>query len=251
MTILSILSAYSKGRNMKSRILSQLSFFAILLAIFSLLALPVSAQDGTPVRTITVTGVGKLQSTPAVALIELGFHIVNTDLPTAIVQTSQVMGSLQESLASYGIASADILPTGLEVTYQDQSDPNAPRVYEVGNSLQVLIRDLALVEDVLISASAAGANSIDNLSYGVLSSAFDNLHDTARARAIENANTMAAELANAYGVTLGNPISIKVTVDEEPSQSYARGALLSSAVDLDRQPRVEVTVTAEVTFAIS
>lgn len=215
-----------------------------------LLVLPAQAQDSTPpANTITVIGESTFSGAANVATVAIGVEFVNGDLATAFQQTGQAMGNIIATLQNLGIAAADIQTIGVNVTPQDQLDASGNpvgRTYRVSNSALVTIKDLNLVETVLISSVSAGANTVSNLSFGYSNPT--RLQERARERAIENAKSRAEQIATALGVTLGAPVSAtEISVSNPLPISFDRVAGASQPVS---PGKISTTVSVQVTYSI-
>ena len=94
----------------------------------------------------------------------------------------------------------------------------------VNNTLNVTVRDLKMVGDVLGKAVGAGANSINGVIFSVSDTAA--LEAEARDKAMADAKARAEQLARAAGVTLDQPMSInEYTAGPIPYEVKAAPAL--------------------------
>ncbi|WP_437535171.1 SIMPL domain-containing protein [Sorangium sp. So ce726] len=102
--------------------------------------------------------------------------------------------------------------------------PPPSHVYQVSNTVMVVIRNLDQVGAVLDAAVAAGANNVWGVSFGLDET--DPLEARAREKAIADARARAEALARLQGVSLGRVVSISEVV--EHGQIYAPRAALAS-----------------------
>jgi uncharacterized protein YggE len=122
----------------------------------------------------------------------------------------------------------------------------------VNNQVNVTVRDVAKLGDVLDKTVAAGANNI----YGVNFSVDDTskLEADARAKAIADAKARAENLAKLTGVTLGDVLSVSEVIGG--ASPIFEGARASVAMGLGGggapiQPgELEVNMNVQVTYAI-
>jgi uncharacterized protein YggE len=118
----------------------------------------------------------------------------------------------------------------------------------------VTVRDIAQIEAVVTTAVAQGANTVYNLSFGISDSAA--LEQQARQAAAADARARAEQLAAAFGVTLGRPLTISESVSSSsPVLPYASGGMAMAALtDVRSQPisggQLSVSVSVQVTFAL-
>src|SRR5512143_3980328 len=119
----------------------------------------VNAQAQPPVRTINVTGTGKVDLAPDIAYIYLGVHTEDVKAADAVAanntQTQKVIDALKEA----GIDAKDIRTTNFSIwpnqTYTPDGKPLDTK-YMVDNTVYVTVRDLSKLGDLLDSVIAAG-----------------------------------------------------------------------------------------------
>lgn len=169
-----------------------------------------------PVDTITVSGTGSASSTPDLANVEIGVQTTNADIAAAFAETNSTLDAVIEAIIAAGVAREDVRTTGLDVFAQESFGGPAPESagpnqrqfsYNVSNRVRVVVRDVALVEDVLTAAVGAGANQIFGLSFGI--SDTEQLRAEARLIAVERANANAEALAAAAGANVGEIIILE------------------------------------------
>ncbi|MBE2183517.1 MAG: SIMPL domain-containing protein [Anaerolineae bacterium] len=202
-----------------SRKLTRLALIAALVIAGVMAVMPVAAQDApeTPTRTITVTGLGTASGSPDQAILSLGVELRSQDLGEAVDQVNAAVAAVIEAMQAAGIAPEDIQTTNFSV-YQDvpgypmpadSGTTSAEPVYNyvVNNMVQVRVRDTAQLNAIIDAGLAAGANRIFGLSFAIGDQT--ELENAALEDAVADANSRAATLAAAIGVTLGDPISIR------------------------------------------
>ena len=186
---------------------------AVVLAQAGLAALPARAQGNPPPGTITVVGDGKVQIKPDTAQANIGVEVVQSTVKQASAEAGKVMNSLLGVLTQMGIEEKDIQTSSFSVwldrPYNSDGTQGEP-VYRVSNQVNVTIRQLDKVGDVLDAAMVAGANNI----YGVTFSLSDTSQAEAEARqkAVENARVKARDLAQFTGLALGEVISVSEVI---------------------------------------
>jgi len=207
-------------------------------------------------RGITVVGMGKAAGTPDVAQVSVGIETNDDSVQKAVADNKDKMTKLLDTLKDLGIADKDIQTTNYGVYTQRQPGPDGkgqgPTTYQVNNQVNVTVRDVAKLGDVLDKVVAAGANNV----YGVNFSVDDTskLEADARAKAIADAKARADSLAKLTGVTLGEVVSVSEIIGS-PGPVYD-GARMSVAAGLGGggapiQPgELEVNMSIQVTFAI-
>jgi uncharacterized protein YggE len=175
----------------------------------------VNAQDAAPAlpRTITVVGDGTVSSKPDVARANIGVEVLKPSVKEAAAESNQLTDQVLAALKEMGIADNDIQTSGYSVYSERYGSDGAPAdqiQYRVTNNVNVLIRDLDQVGQVLDASIKAGANSI----YGVefLLDDATAARSAARKQAVSNANATAQELAELSGVKVGKIISISEVI---------------------------------------
>lgn len=207
-------------------------------------------------RGITVVGVGKASGTPDVANVNIGVETEADTVQQAVTDNKDKMTNLLSALKALGIADKDIQTTNYGVYTQRQPSPDGkglgPTTYHVNNQVNVVVRDVNKLGDVLDKVVAAGANNIYGVSFSVADTS--KLEADARTKAIADAKDRAESLAKLAGVTLGDVVSISEVVGG--SGPVYDGARMAAATGLGGggapiQPgELEMNMSIQVTFAI-
>lgn len=202
--------------NRKSSVRS-LFFLALLLALLATgcSALAPAAQE--PIQEsglsdiITVTGTGLASGSPDIATVILGVNVLDDDAGDAVTGANQIMEAVTQSLSELGIAEQDIQTKYFNVWPEERYNPetglpSGERSYRVESSLQVRVREINLLGEVIGTAMDAGANNVSSLTFGLEDPAA--LLNEARSAAVDDAQDKAAQLADLLGVELGEPVMI-------------------------------------------
>jgi hypothetical protein len=208
------------------------------------------------VRSVTVNGTGQVFLTPDIAYIYIGVHTEKDTAAEAVqasnADTQQVITALKDA----GVAAEDIRTTNFSIWPNQQYDPNGQPTstrYTVDNSVFVTVRKLDELGDLLDTAVAAGANSINSVQFDVADKT-EALKD-ARDQAVEDAKAQAQELADAAGVKLGEIQSVGF-FDNVPTpnlDTYGKGggAGVAEAATVPIQPgQLTLTATVSMTYTI-
>ena len=120
----------------------------------------------------------------------------------------------------------------------------------MNNQVDVTVRDVSKLGDILDKAVASGANSIYGVSFSVDDTS--KLEADARSRAITDAKARAASLAQLAGVNLGDVVSISEVIGGTgPIFSPASAAMGLGGGGAPIQPgELSVDMSVQVTFAI-
>jgi uncharacterized protein len=228
---------------------------------------PAQSPVGTPAqvtaptdnRGITVVGTGKASGTPDVAVIQVGVETQSPTVQQAVADNKTQMTKLLAALKDAGIADADISTTNFSVYTERQPQPVAEPgsksgadgslIYHVSNQVQVKVRDVAKLGDVLDQVVAAGANNIYGVSFSVADTS--KLEGDARANAIADAKARAESLAKLAGVSLGDVQSVSEVISGQGPIAYRTSESAGLGGGTPIQPgTLEVNVSVQVTYAI-
>lgn len=160
--------------------------------------------NATNPATVTVNGEGKVQAPPTVA--ELNFGVTTGAQKTAkdaIAKLQTDMNAVLAEVKKQGITDADVRTQqfSLYPQYDWSNNTQTLRGYEASQSLAVKVRDLDKVGTVLSAVTSAGANQSGGINFVIDEP--EELRGQARAKAIEQAQQKAAELASTLGMRLG------------------------------------------------
>ncbi len=193
---------------------------AVLIAGVAFLSVTggtVAAQTTTigPTNSISVSGFGEVTGTPDVAYVQLGVDVANADISAAVDQANTDVAAVIAALTDAGIAPEDIQTTNFNVYPEDRYDPQTgqstgERTYRVQNTVQITVRDISKIGEVVQAGLNAGADTVYGLNFGIEDTTA--LEAEARLKAVEDARARATALAEAFGVTVGEPIVITEVV---------------------------------------
>jgi uncharacterized protein YggE len=201
---------------------------AVLLAGLALsLVLSGCAAYGTanPPRSISVTGTGTVHLPPDVVRITLGVQTRGTDIGDTVADNNRVAEAVMAVVREAGVADEDVQTTYFNVSTQPSYDqfgnPTGDVTYWVDNTLQISLRNVAGLGDLLQKALNAGANSVQSVTYNVEDP--EAALSDARTEALNDARQQAEQLATGAGATLGAVYSV--------SESSSGGSPFPSVFD--------------------
>jgi uncharacterized protein YggE len=182
-------------------------------------------QDIVAKNTITIAGEGKIYATPDIGVVDLG--VVSDAKTVATAQKDNVtkMNKITQAMKDLGVEEKDLKTTNYSIypRYQYLSGRSDIIGYEVTQTLEVKIRNLDKVGDILAKAAELGANQTGSLSF-----TFDDpekLNQEARTKAIANAKEKADALTSELGVKLVRIISFSESSYVPPVSYYSEKAL--------------------------
>ena len=232
------------------------------LAIGTLLILALTACDvniasevlssSTTDRAIHVTGSGSVTGEPDIATLDLGVSVEKETIAEAREEAASTMTALIASLKANNVAEKDIKTENFSIHPQYDYTDNGRilRGYRVNNTVRAKIRELATLSDIIDAAAGAGGNNIVINSIQFMIDDTTPLQTQARSLAVKDAEAKAQTLAEASGVTLGEPITItESTYFEGPPIPFATAEAAFDDAARTSTPIVagELTVTVNVT----
>lgn len=237
----------------KIRLTSLLGLVAIGLLTLSACAGPTASSAAEQPRTISVNGNGVAYGKPDIAIAQVGIQTRNEDPGKAVDENTKTMNGIMAVLKELGIEEKDIQTTSFSVYAQQKYDPNGTPIneftYIADNSVSLTIRDLNKVGDVLGQVVAAGANSINGLTFNV--SDQTKLEADARVKAMADAKARAEQLAQAAGVSLDAPLTISEYTSQSPIPYAGDVRLAAEGAPVPVSAgQIQVTMQVSVTYII-
>jgi hypothetical protein len=120
-----------------------------------------SAQsDSAPLRTLSVTGTGKVMLVPDLAYINIGVRSEAQDVSSALAANNAQATAITDAIKATGVEEKDLQTANFNVysiqQYDQMGQPSYVS-YSVENTLYVTVRDLTKLSQVLDAALSAGA----------------------------------------------------------------------------------------------
>ena len=205
-------------------------------------------------HTISVSGTGRVLTTPDIAELRLGVAVTKPTVKEARDLAADAMTKVIAALKKLGIADRDLQTTGLSLqpqyTYPSSGNPRLTG-YTLSNAVSVTLRDLEKLGPAIDDGLAAGATTLDGVYFRVDDSA--GAEKQAREAAMADAKAKAQTLASAAGVSITGVASISEISAPPPQPMYYEGARLQAAMDAGTPIQVgtnEVVVTVTVEYLI-
>lgn len=244
------------NRIRRTNLLLLVALTALLVSACST-SVPGAQSSGDLLRdTITVSGYGEANGVPDLATIHLGVNVLDADVNDAIGQSNTTIDDITQALIAIGVLEKDIRTTNFNVWPEDRFDPetgfpSGDRQFRVESTLQVEVRGIENVGEVIQTALDAGANNVYGLNFSIEDPSA--LVSEARSAAIEDAKVRAAEIADELDVQLGEAIII---AESSGGAAPIIRSLASVEMAVGGGPPIspgESTVSAQIsiTFAIS
>ena len=204
--------------------------------------------------TIVVSGTGRVAVEPDVAALRLGVTVSRDSVAEARAEAARTMTAILEAVTAAGVAPRDIRTSLLSVQpHYDYRDGKPPTLvsYDLANVVEVTLRDIATVADVVDGSLRAGATSLDGLAFQV-----DDPTEPeriARIAAVGAARARADILAEAAGVKIAGVIDI---VEGGPPPAFPRAKAERMMLAADASTPVtagttDIAITVTITYRIA
>ena len=205
--------------------------------------------------SISVSGTGEVQAEPDIATVSTGVEARADTVAEARAQAAEAASAVIAALGASGVEDRDIRTVDFSIYPDYDYSSDTPRItgYVVSNTVQVTVRDVQGVGELIDAVADAGGDAVR---FGGISFAHEDavgLTRQARELAMADARAKAEQLAELNGVTLGEPLSIVETswaaplVGASPRAEFAMADTAATSI----QPGTSgVTVTVQVVWAI-
>lgn len=212
------------------------------------------ASDGSGQGTIVVPGVGRVLVRPDVASLRLGVVVVRPTAGDARQAAAATMTAVVDALRAGGVEPRDLRTSLVSLdAVRDYSSERGPRVtgYQLTNAVEATVRTIDAAGGLIDAALAAGATSLDGLSFRVA----DPSEALAEARrlAVADSRARAETLAGEAGVQLGRVVAISEGGYAVPGPPQPMAELHMKSADVTTPVEAgtdELSVTVTVTYAI-
>jgi uncharacterized protein YggE len=213
---------------------------------------PLRVQQETEAqREITVQGTGDVEARPDVA--RLNRTVNSGPQPTAeaaLTLLTEKFEAVVEAVKRFDIKEEDVKTTNLSINpvYDFTDGRQTLRGFEASESIQVTIRDLKRIGDVLAQTTAVGVNQAGGISLEI-----DNptqVQQEAQDKAIQDAREKAEHLASELGVRLGSVKNFSATAAQPPQPPFYEARALGQGGDAQLTgppvPTGSTTITSNV-----
>lgn len=221
--------------------------FAVMLITASLIMTAFSMSNGLkaadPVstegkRTMSVLGQGTVKVVPDIAYITLGVVTENENAKNAQQDNAKAMDMVVAAIKNLGVKSEDIKTVGYciypKTSYNNNTGESKIIGYFVNNTVQVTVKNLDKLGNIIDAAAANGANVTGNISFGL--SDYEKCYNEALKAAVTSAKNRAETMAGALGFKLKLPVSINESGGSYYPPVYAGGAYDSKSESAYQTP---------------
>jgi uncharacterized protein YggE len=201
--------------------------------------------------TIVVSGTGRVSVVPDVADLRLGVSVMKPKVDEARTEAAATMEAILAAIDVAGVARRDVRTTLLSIQPRfEYREGKAPKLtgYELANVVEVTIRDLRRLGDVVDGAIGAGATSMDGLTFRVADPA--PIEKAAREAAMADARARAEVLAGAAGLKIDRVAEVVEGGAMRPPMPLGKGErmMLADVSTPVEAGALEVVVEVRVSF---
>lgn len=160
------------------------------------------------IKTMVFRGDGKANTKPDIALVSMGLSVEKKSVSDAQSESSKTMNAFVAKLKTMGVESKDIKTTNYNVYPQydySTTGKSLLRGYQITQNVEIKIRNLDKVSDILGLAGEFNLNQVGNLSFDVDNK--DSYTKQAKEEAIKKAKENAISTARALGIELGRIVA--------------------------------------------
>jgi uncharacterized protein YggE len=210
-----------------------------------------AAGSGGITNTVTASGTGTAQATPDTAEMSFGVTTTSANAKAALEDASKAAEQITSAVKKQGVAAEDIQTRDVSV-YPQSTDQGGKQVitgYQASLNVQVKVRDIAKLGEIIGAANAAGANTISGPSFTI------DDPTPVRAQAIEDAVADARKSADAMAQAAGKSVGAVLSMSSSdagmvPGPMY-RAAEDSAAGSVPIEPgQLDVTANVVVVFEL-
>lgn len=202
--------------------------------------------------TIVASGTGRVALAPDLADLRLGVSVSRPTVDAARAEAGRLMEAILTAVDGAGVARRDLRTALLSVQPRyDYRDNKAPTLtgYELANVVEVTVRDLARLGDVVDGTLGAGATSMDGLSFRIADPT--EAEREARVLAMAQARSRADVLAEAAGLTIDSVAEVIEGSAGQPPGPRPKAERMMMAADVATPVEagsLEIAVAVTVTY---
>ena len=205
-------------------------------------------------KTISLTGAGSASAQADQATVNLGVQIISELATDAIAENAETMTAVIDAIKALGVSEDDIITTSYSVypQYDWTEDGRVFTGYSVTNLVQVTVKDLDIVGDVIDAAAVAGANQINGINFELSDAKREELKTNAYIAALGDAQDKADVIAETLGLTISGVQSVtEYSYTPVRSYDYAESVAMDGAKSYSTpivSGELSVTVSVHIVF---
>lgn len=237
---------------MKEKILLILVFCVgafVTLKLIGPLPLAVNSVSTTKTDTFTVNGTGKVSVDPDIVRVTIGHTVQGSTVKQTREALNKTINAVKDALVTMQVAKQDIKTSGFSINpiYDWSNSKQRITGYSGTMSLQVTIRNMDSVNDIIDKATELGANEISALTFAVENP--EKATNDARELAVSEAKKKAEDAARIAGFRLGNIVNYQ---ENDNSQVNRPMAFKEATLDMAAGGNTEIQPgTSEISITVT
>lgn len=213
-------------------------------------------QETEAKREISVQGRGEVNARPDIAHLTLGVQTGPQPTAKAALDIlSQRFTAVVQAVKGLKVKEEDITTRNLSLNpvYDYSNGRQVLRGFEASESIEVKIRDLDAIGQIVSAATAQGVNQVGNISFEVDNP--EEVQSQAQEKAINDAQAKAKVLSKALGVSLGDVKAFVAADSPTPIPPFynARASLQTDALQAPvpvPSGTQDIVVTVTITYSL-
>lgn len=226
---------FKENRQMAISVSALLILGSIFLAVKTIQTIATIDTIGEPVpyeHQISIEGTGKASMVPNIAMVDVGLTTKGKNVADVQRENSEKTNNLMKLIAEKGIKSDDMKTTNYNlsqwVEWNNTTMVNEEKGWIITQNLQLKIRDLEKVSEILDIAGQNGSTSINGPTFVV--DDMTKLKAEARQLAIADAKAKAKKLADDLGMDIGEIVSYYEYTENNPMPMYGGVSMMKDGM---------------------
>ncbi|UCH58094.1 MAG: SIMPL domain-containing protein [Candidatus Bathyarchaeota archaeon] len=203
------------------------------------------------VNAILVSGSGSASAQATQATLTLGVWTQAQTASEAAAENAQLMNAVITAIEAHGITEDDMKTVTYSISPEYDWEARSVSGYRVVNMIQVELDDKDLVGGVLDAATAAGANNVQGISFGISEEEAKVLAQEAYVLALGNAQEKANLIAETLGLEITGVLSVSESIYQPyiPLRGFAEATIDVAATTPIIEGALSVSVSVQVAFS--
>ncbi len=232
------------------------AIYVIILSRNALRNYDYIGKNPDQINTMMFNGEGKVEAKPDIANITMGLMVEKTKVSDAQKESTDVMNQFITKVKTLGVDSKDIKTANYSIMPQfdwNKDGKQTLRAYQVSQNVELKIRNLDKVGDILALAGELNLNQVGSLNFDIDQK--DELLKQARKDAIVKAKQKAEETAKDLGISLGKIVSFSENNAQPPVIYNAYPMAKTMNMEMGASPEInagnaELTVDVSISYEI-
>ena len=231
-------------------------FMKKLIAVFLSLLLFLPAVPAFADTEITVNGSGEVRVSADTAVISLGVNARDKDVLKAQQKVNETIAAIRAALIDAGVKEENMNTDFINIyaIYDYREDQEQVVAYNADSTLAIRVTDMESVGSLIDVCFAAGANTLNGISFSASDTA--DAETEAMKKAVAAAKARAEVLAEAAGLKIkgietiaeGGVFSYTNTVGSMADRGFAKEEAAASGGTVVQSAKLVVSASVSITF---